>query len=387
MKKIFIIIIIFSSAFILKAEKNHLLANQDSDTNEIKPDLLSNVFTSGKEGYSIYRIPSILTTKKGALLAFCEGRSSLSDHAKNDIVMKRSFDKGKTWGSLHIIAEDGNNCLSNPTVVQIKDSGKIILMYQKYPEGFHEREVVPGYTGDKICRTFIKHSLDDGSTWSDPREITRLVKREKTATSTASGPGIGIQIKKGKYKDRIIIPFNQGPHGDWRVYTVYSDDGGYNWNIGKIAPNNSKGLGNEVQVVELNDGSLLLNSRSAFGNKRRKIAFSYDGGESWSPLRDDKKLIEPQCQATILRFSFEKGNDKSRILFANPASTSDRKNGTIRISYDEGKSWPVSKIVYDRSYAYSCLTKIDSKTIGLLYEADNYSKIDLAVIKIEDLEK
>ena len=377
-----ITICILPVTFYLSAEQlnvqNIWLTKNKSDTTQLSLSKHTDVFIGGKEGYPIYRIPSVISTLDETLLAFCEGRSALSDHAQNDIVMKRSFNGGKTWEPLQIIAEDGKNCLSNPTVVQVRESGRILLMYQKYPYGFHEREVVPGYKGDRICRSFLIYSDDDGSTWTIPREITRQVKRKKTATSIACGPGIGIQIKNGKYKKRIIIPFNQGPYGDWQVYTVYSDDGGDKWKMGKIAPRDLEGMGNEVQVVELNNGHLMLNSRSANGNKQRKFAFSNDGGETWSSLSDDEELIEPQCQASILRFSFPGKDKKSRILFTNPASTSERTHGTIRISYDEGKTWPVNKLIYKGSFAYSCLTKIDNKTIGLLYEADNYSKIRFA---------
>jgi hypothetical protein len=343
-------------------------------------------FISGEEGYQTYRIPSVLTTKTGTILAFAEGRSSLSDHAENDIVLKRSLDGGFTWSPLETIAEDGENCLNNPTAVQIHETGRILLMYQRYFKGFDEHKAEPGYEGEKVCRTYIIYSDDDGVTWSESEEVTRGVKRATVVTSTATGPGIGIELTRGEYAGRIIMPFNQGPYGDWKVYTAYSDDQGKTWNYGEVAPESSEGMGNEVQMVEMPDGRLQLNSRSASGNKLRKVAFSQDGGESWSGLVDHPELPEPECMGSILRFSFTWRSDRSRILFSNPASQEKREMGTIRISYDEGKTWPVSKVVHSGSFAYSCLTKIDQETVGLLYEKDNYKKITFVIMNLDWLE-
>lgn len=344
------------------------------------------VFISGKEGYDTYRIPAVLTTSIGTILAFSEGRSSLSDHAENDIVLKRSLDGGFTWTPLEVIAEDGENCLNNPTAVQIGETGRILLMYQRYLKGFDEHKAEPGFNGDKVCRTYIVYSDDDGVSWSDPEEVTRSVKRETVVTSTATGPGVGIELTRGKHAGRIIMPFNQGPYGNWKVYAAYSDDQGKTWDYGEVAPEHSAGMGNEVQMVEMPDGTVQLNARSASGNKFRKVAFSKDGGETWSGLVDHPELPEPECMGSILRFSFTWRSDRSRILFSNPASQEKRETGTIRISYDEGKSWPVSKVIHNGSFAYSCLTKIDPETVGMLYEKDNYGKITLAIIPLVWLE-
>ncbi|MFC2097270.1 exo-alpha-sialidase [Bacteroidota bacterium] len=340
------------------------------------------VFVEKSEGYDTFRIPSIITSKKGTLLAFCEGRSSRSDHAQNDLVLKRSTNNGKTWGKLQLIAQDGNNTLSNPLAVVVGETARIILMYQRYPDGYHEREVVPGLNGAKICRTFKIFSDDDGESWSEPLEITSSVKRPTWVTSTAGGPGNGIQIQHGEYKGRLIMPFNQGPYGKWKVYAVISDDLGENWHYGEIAFEQDPGMGNEVQMVELKDGSVMLNSRSANGALRRKTAISIDGGENWTGLIDDPNLIEPMCMASILRYSFPENGDKSRIVFSNPASDSKRMNGCLKISYDEGKSWELEKIIYNGSFAYSALTKCKNGDIGVLFERDDYSKISFMPVKL-----
>lgn len=344
------------------------------------------VFESGKEGYTSFRIPALLTTRKGTVLAFCEGREVSSDHAANDIVLKRSEDSGRTWQALQVIAEDGKNSLNNPQVVQVKETGRIILMYQRFPLGIHEREVLPGLEGDKICRSYVMHSDDEGKNWSEPREITSSVKRPTFVTSVASGPGIGIQLEKGLHAGRLIMPFNQGPFGKWKVYAVYSDDQGESWQYGEIAYNDSPGTGNEVQMVELKDGSVMLNSRSFEGENVRKTAVSRDGGENWTGLQDEPNLKEPQCQASVLRYSFPDDEDKSRILFANPASKDSRTHGTLQISYDEGKSWTVSKLLYEGPFAYSSLTRLSNGDIGLLFEKDGYATITLAIVPLKYLE-
>jgi sialidase-1 len=337
------------------------------------------VYVSG-EGYPSYRIPSLLATREGTLLAFAEGRAKHDDHAKNDIVLRRSTDRGQTWTERQVVEDDGPDSLNNPQVVQVSRTGRLVLMYQRYPEGCHSRCVVPGYEGEKVCRSYVTYSDDDGQTWSAPTEVTRGVKRPDEVTSVASGPGIGIELRHEPHAGRLVMPFNQGPWGKWKVYAAYSDDGGETWDYGETAPNGSAGVGNEVQMVELSDGALLLNARNQGGHRCRKTALSYDGGETWSPLVDDSVLIEPECQGTILRCSGGPGaeEERDRLLFANPASKEARRNGTVRISYDEGRTWPVERTVYEGEFAYSCLTRLADGTIGLLYERDGYETITFA---------
>ncbi len=138
----------------------------------------------------------------------------------------------------------------------------------------------------------------------------------------------------------------------------------------------------EVQMVELNDGSILLNARSTKIN-RRNTAISRDGGQTWTPVAEDHTLIEPPCQGTILRYTDPLDGEKSRILFANPASKKGRKNGTVRLSYNEGKTWPVAKTIYAGEYAYSSLVVLPNKTVGCLFERDRYKKITFVHFSLE----
>ena len=251
------------------------------------------VFVAGAE-YPSFRIPSVVVSREGTLLALAEGRNVHRDQAANDIVLRRSTDGGKTWGKLIVVAEDGENSLNNPQAVVLPESGRILLMYQRYPAGIREPQVVAGHDGPNICRNFLTHSDDDGRTWSKSRDVTKSTKRPQGVTSIAGGPGVGIVLTRGKHRGRIVMPFNEGPFGRWKVYAVYSDDGGETWVCGDTAPNGGKGTANEVQMVELADGTVMLNARSQGGNRLRKIALSRDGGQTWSQLSDDPQLPDPQ---------------------------------------------------------------------------------------------
>jgi sialidase-1 len=346
---------------------------------------LTDVFVAGQDGYPFYRIPSLVTTRRGTLLAFAEARASLRDHAENDLVLKRSLDRGATWGPLQRVAEDGTNCLSNPTAVVLRDTGRVLLMFQRYASGFDEHKAEPGLDGPRVCRTFLTHSDDDGVTWAAPREITAQVKRPTEVTSTATGPGTGIQLARGPHAGRILMPFNQGPYGRWKVYAVFSDDGGASWRYGGTAPdpaNGANGRANEVQFAELRDGAVLLNARNQGGRKLRKTARSRDGGATWSQLEDDPALVEPQCQASLLRHPGGLWR-RDALLYSNPASQHARTNGTVRLSRDEGRTWPVSRVLYPGSFAYSCLASLPDRSVGCLFERDGMRKISFARFTVD----
>ena len=348
---------------------------------------LVDVFINGQDGYPAFRIPALITTQRGTLLAFAEGRASLRDHAENDIVLKRSTDGGQTWGPLQIVHEDGANSLGNPTVVILRETGRALLMYQRYAQGFDEHKAEPGLDGPRICRTFTQYSDDDGATWSNPVEVTAQVKRPAEVTSTATGPGIGIQLARGNHAGRILMPFNQGPYGRWKVYAAYSDDGGQSWRYGETAPEGPAGYANEVQFVELNDGSILLNARNQGGGlKLRKIAISRDGGQTWSTTRQDPALIEPVCQASILRHPGGTDPAQDVFLFTNPASQTARTNGTVRLSRDQGQTWPASRILYPGGFAYSCLATLPNGDVACLFERDGTKKITFTRFPVDWIE-
>lgn len=237
--------------------------------------------------------------------------------------------------------------------------------------------------GDRICSTYMITSQDDGKSWSGPIEKTRSVKRPVGVTNYAGGPGTGIQIKEGKYRGRIIMPFAQGPWSDMKVYAVYSDDHGENWNRGETAPNSLAGMPNEVQMAELDDGRIMLNARVFKGERFRMTSISENGGKSWSPLAYDMGLKDPGCQGSLLRLANMGDDRKSMLLFSNPDHQKKRINGTIRLSEDNGNNWKWSRSLYQSSFAYSSLVDLKSGQFGVLYERDNYSRISFSRLNIK----
>jgi sialidase-1 len=353
---------------------------------EFKP-----VFIGGKEGYNVYRIPAIIKAQNNDLLAVCEGRKSMADAAENNFVLKRSRDNGRTWDPLEMILSDGRNSLNNPCLTVVEPSGKIILIYQVYPYPEKEFSVKPGLVGEKIMRCFMITSLDHGKTWSKPQDITKETKRPTTAT-TASGPGIGIQIKNGVYSGRIIIPFNQRQKLRWHNYAIFSDDEGKTWQMSNLIPNDTFFTGgNETQIVERSDGSLLMNSRS-WGPRGlkftqcRRVSLSQDGGLNWGRLKRAPLLIDSQCMGSIISY---RGLDRSSgdfIIFSNPASIRKRIKGTIRLSVDGGQNWAYSKTLVPGNFAYSCLVQSADGSVGCLYETGEpkgYERIEFARFSVD----
>ena len=347
----------------------------------------SDVFVSGKEGYKQIRIPSVVVTKQGTVLTFAEGRAAASDQAENDIILKRSTDGGRSWGKLQLLHDDGKHSLNNPTAVVEQESGRVFLMYQRIPGHLkeHSKNTATGYDGTNIYRNLLLWSDDDGLTWSKPLDVTRTTKRATNATTIASGPGIGIQLTRGPHKGRLIIPFNEGPFSQWNNFAVFSDDRGATWKFGENVPGaflpdaklGQRSQINEVQMVELNDGSVRLNSRQFAGAKLRKTSVSKDGGMTWSPVADVPELRDPSCNASILRYSFDDALGQGLVLYSGPDSTK-RDHGTIHLSRDDGATWPARRVLWPGSFAYSVLTRLTDGTVGCLFETDNYGRIVFA---------
>ncbi len=355
----------------------------------------TDVFVPKDDGFKSIRIPSLLVSKAGTLLAFAEGRAANADQAKNKLILKRSTDGGKTWGKLKVIADSGEQSLNNPTAVVERGSGQILLMYQSYPAAAGElsEKLQPGHDGEFIVRNWLLTSDDDGVTWNKPRDITQSTKRETVVTTLASGPGIGLQLRHGKHAGRLLFPLNEGPYGVWNIYVVYSDDLGKTWRMGDIAPGGIRNadtkpasIVNEAQVVELSDGQVRFNVRRWGDPALRKTSISKDGGQSWSQIEDVPELADPSCMASILRYTDPADGKKSRILYSGPNSKK-RDTGTVHLSYDEGQTWPVSRVLCQDAFAYSCLAALPDGTMCCLYEADNYGKIVLARFTLDWLTK
>jgi sialidase-1 len=330
------------------------------------------IFSSGEGGYHTYRIPAVVRTDKGTLLAFCEGRRSSSrDWGDIDLLLKRSRDDGKSWSDTITVADLGADTIGNPAPVIDHRTKTIWLLLTRNPGDVPEKQIGAGLTGP--TRTvWITHSRDDGLTWAAPMDITAAVKQPDW-TWYATGPVNGIQLQTG----RLLIPCDHDWNGAHYSHLIYSDDGGSTWKLGGTV-----GPGcNESTVAELADGSLMLNMRSYASGNRRTVATSRDGGLTWSKPFTDPALIEPVCQATLIAFG--KGNGRL-LLFANPADTR-RINMTVRLSSDEGKSWTASRTVFAGPSAYSNLVELKGKSVGLLYERGNqgpYERITFARFSI-----
>lgn len=345
---------------------------------------LTNVFVSGDDGYHTYRIPALVVARDGALLAFCEGRKKAQGDAGDiDLLLKRSLDGGKTWGPQEVVWDDGDNTCGNPCPVVDQTTGAIWLPMTWNHGRDTERQIMQN-SGRDTRRAFITHSDDNGRTWAKPREITAEAKRPEWRWY-ATGPGIGIQLTQGPWKGRLVIPCDHSlvladdPDG-YNSHVIYSDDHGRTWQLGgAIRP-----AVNECQVVELADGALLMNMRNYDRSQTtRALATSVDGGLTWSTVRHDPALVEPVCQASLVRYTTESPESQNRLLFSNPGhgEVGRRRDMTVRMSMDEGQTWPASRVLWPGPAAYSCLAALPGGDLACLFEAGDknpYERIVLA---------
>lgn len=337
----------------------------------------TDLFVAGQGGYHTYRIPAIVATQKGTLLAFCEGRTnSSSDTDDIDIVLRRSFDNGKTWTDMQVVADMGDDTIGNPCPVVDHVTGTIWLPLTWNARLGPESQVVIG----KAKRTvWLCKSTDDGASWTTPLEITQQVMKPEWRWY-ATGPCHGVQMASG----RLVAPcdFTVGDpdpgHNHYGSHIIYSDDHGASWHIGGII----QGKVNECAVALLGDGRLYLNMRAYHGNNRRAVSWSSDSGMTWSPVRSDQALVEPVCQGSV------QARGGQQVLFANPASVK-RENMTVRLSEDGGETWAYARTLHAGPSAYSDLVVCADGRIGCLYERGSkhpYEKITLATLSPEWLE-
>jgi sialidase-1 len=340
----------------------------------VAEDLSSiNLWNAGIGGYATYRIPGIVTTKRGTVLAYAAARRSLgSDWADTDIVLRRSTDGGSTFSPSHRIAGLGHGTTDNPTAIADPRTGSIYMLFQQ-----------------DYAHCFFLRSDDDGRTFSSPSDITSAFDGFRPAYQwnvLAPGPGHGIVTRTG----RIVVPVwlaagvpssdGRRPHRPSAVATVYSDDHGRTWNHGDLVLISRDEMTNpsETAIAELSNGSILLNLRNESPQHRRIIAVSPDGASHWSSPAFDQALFEPICAAGLVRIPRHKGHP-STLLFSNPDSSTvpptnkvdnyPRQRLTVRASFDDGKTWPIAKLIDAGSSAYSDLTVTHDGAILCLYES------------------
>jgi len=340
----------------------------------------TDVFVSGQDGYKMYRIPAIETAPDGSLLAFAEARKyggGDPGYGKQDIdlVLKRSTDRGRTWSAMRVIEDPGELwSAANPATVVDRQTKRVWLLYLRSKP---ERSTATSRPGTDDMQTMARWSADNGHTWSAPIDLTRVARDYNDPNWQASvvGPGGAIQTRTG----RLVAPvWKVKPYGS---LAIFSDDHGKSWQRSQLMP--GVNIGDEDQLVELADGRLMLDIRQNRG-PQRQVSVSSDGGQTWSAPRLGLP-VTPVCCA-IERLTLKAaGDDRNRILWTGPKGPK-RNTLVARVSYDEGEPFPRERVISAEPAAYSDLTILQDKTVGVLWERGGYRYLTFTRLNVEFLE-
>ena len=322
----------------------------------------------GKEGVACYRIPAIITAIDGTMIvAIDERHGSCGDLRYNEninIVVRRSHDNGISWTETEtIVYYPFGESASDPSMIPDRETGENFLF-------FHYLDLVnePG-----IYYHRVMSSIDNGNSWSVPVDITAQITKpawhDAFRIVTSGG---GTQAEDGRL---LHVVFLVG-HG---AYVFGSEDHGLSWKLLSelFQP------ADESKIVELPDGSWMVNSR-VNGSGLRYVHVSDDKGQTWISMCDSS-LVDPGCNAALIRFPFPTGNGRQALLFSNAGSAAERARMTLKISPDDGRSWPASILVYAGSAAYSSMTILGNGDIGLIFEKDNYTENHFVVIPAKSI--
>ncbi len=352
-----------------------------------------NLFSAHEGGYDVYRIPGVVVTAKGAALAFCEARDLPDDRmgadwAKIDILMRRSSDGGETWGPPRKVVTPPGDVQPNPIALEhgynavdsVTQNNAVAIVDHK-TGALHFLYCI------EYARCYYIRSDDDGLTFTEAVDITETFdafRPEYDWKVIATGPGHGIQLSTGRLLAPVWLSTGTGggAHRPSAVSVLYSDDHGQTWQRGEIVVNHPELVNpSETVAVELADGRVMLNIRhETVDSKTRKrfraVSVSSNGGDHWSAVRLDEALPEPVCMANILRVTKQPEAGKNRILFVNPhnAKTTERKNVALKLSYDEGGTWPVMKVLEPGRSGYSDLAMGPDGTLYCFYERGSFDK-------------
>ncbi|OFX63686.1 MAG: sialidase [Bacteroidetes bacterium GWB2_41_8] len=349
---------------------------------------------AGQDKTDTYRIPGLVTTSKGTLIAVYDNRYNNSKDLQEDIDigMSRSTDGGQTWQPMRVIMDMGEyggrsqrlNGIGDPCVLYDDKTNTIwvaaLWMSGSAPDKMLWWASKPGMSPEETGQFILTKSTDDGLTWSQPINITEQIK-DPAWQLLLQGPGRGITMTDGtlvfpaQFKSDLGTKSLDGGQFTCHSTIVYSKDQGKTWQIGTGAKSNTT----EAQVVELADGSLMLNMRDDRNRtdkgetNGRAVSVTTDLGKTWiKHASSNSALQEPNCMASIISANLEINGKMQQVLFfSNPDSKTERSHMTIKASLDGGLTWPKEYQVLlnsESGYGYSCMSMVDDKTIGILYE-------------------
>jgi sialidase-1 len=322
----------------------------------------TDVFVAGQHGYHTYRIPAIETAADGSLIAFAEARKYNMDdpgYGKQDIdlVYQRSMDGGTTWSPMTVLEDPGELwSAANPATVVDRSNGRLWVFYLRSRPGCSTETSRPG-TDD--MQTRARWSDDHGRSWSESRDLTAVGRdlSDPSWRASVAGPGGVIQTRNG----RLLVPMWKAPFAN---FTIYSDNHGVTWHRSQIVPE-TRGGGNENQLVELTDGRILMDIRQNTG-PHRWWSDSHDGGVSWAEPRRGLEVTPVMC--AIERLAGEAGDaTMDRILWTGPKGPG-RTRLVILTSKDSGKTFAGEQSISSEHAAYSDLTILNDGTVGILWE-------------------
>ncbi|MFE5107764.1 exo-alpha-sialidase [Streptomyces sp. NPDC056663] len=364
---------------------------------------LSIPYRSGSGGYASYRIPAVVRTRAGALLAFAEGRvGGREDSGDIDVVVRRSRDGGCTWGPLKVVAAGRGDTRGNPAPVVDPRTGAIVLVTSYNSGEVTEEQILRGETADEESRrVFVQTSQDEGRSFSEPREITSAVKRANWRWY-ATGPGHALALTRGEHAGRLVVPANHSAapsagSGDtgqeskyYGAHAIYSDDSGRSWHLGFVDDAYEGAVNaNESAAAQLPDGRLYFSARNQRGASpgNRLDAYSDDDGASLArPYAVQPTLSDvPMVQGSVLQLTTE---ERGALLFSGPSVPSGRVAMALWSSADGGRSFRKMLTLSSRKAGYSDLVQLDDRTVGILYETgDNgpYEEIAFHRIPVRSL--